>query len=164
MFTAAGCTLYDECFLSRALSYKTIRMKRLLDFLICLCSISLIPQASAQNNAATAAIRQDSPLSLRYVPTNPVYDPASKHPFPFKVRSLLRSNLDWHGKNTGLQTVIMVHCSPDGKLLSATIAQSSGDLAWDEAVIRAVKRSDPMPGDDDGRTPEKFRIVFRQPS
>lgn len=150
--------------LSRTLSYKTIRMKRLLGLLICLCSISLIPQASAQNNATTATIRQDSPLSLRYVPTIPAYDQASKHPFPFKVRSLLRSNLVWNGKNTGLQTVISVHCSPDGKLLSATIAQSSGDFAWDEAVMRAVKRSDPMPGDDEGKTPGNFKITFRQPS
>ncbi|WP_322053799.1 energy transducer TonB [Paraburkholderia bannensis] len=137
-------------------------MKRFSILLIWICSISSIQQACAQNDATSAAPRDDSPLSLRYASPRSTYNPASKHSFPSMVRRLLQSNLQWNGKNTGLETLISVHCSPDGKLLSAAIFRSSGDLAWDSAVMRAIKRSDPMPADDDGRTPENFKITFRQ--
>ncbi|WP_027799391.1 cell envelope integrity protein TolA [Paraburkholderia dilworthii] len=78
-----------------------------------------------------------------------------------KVRRVVRPNISWGGETEGLETVIAVRCSPTGTLLSATIAHSSGNSAWDDAALRAVQRSDPMPQDIDGKTPPNFRITLR---
>jgi colicin import membrane protein len=78
-----------------------------------------------------------------------------------KVRRVVRPNISWGGETEGLETVIAVRCSPTGTLLSATIAHSSGNSAWDDAALRAVQRSDPMPQDIDGKTPASFRITLR---
>ncbi|WP_341313153.1 cell envelope integrity protein TolA [Paraburkholderia sp. IMGN_8] len=78
-----------------------------------------------------------------------------------KVRRAVRPNISWGGETEGLETVISVRCSPTGTLLSATISHSSGNPAWDDAALRAVQRSDPMPQDIDGKTPASFKITLR---
>ncbi|HKT92020.1 MAG TPA: protein TolA, partial [Paraburkholderia sp.] len=32
---------------------------------------------------------------------------------------------------------------------------------WDDAALRAVQRSDPMPVDTDGKAPSSFKITLR---
>ena len=54
-----------------------------------------------------------------------------------------------------------VSLAPDGSLLSARLSKSSGNSAWDNAVLRAVERSDPLPRDDNGKAPSSFTITFR---
>ncbi|MFM0335381.1 cell envelope integrity protein TolA [Paraburkholderia fungorum] len=78
-----------------------------------------------------------------------------------KVRRAVRPNISWGGETEGLETVVSVRCSPTGTLLSATISHSSGNPAWDDAALRAVQRSDPMPQDVDGKTPASFKITLR---
>ncbi|CAE6718595.1 MULTISPECIES: cell envelope integrity protein TolA [Paraburkholderia] len=78
-----------------------------------------------------------------------------------KVRRVVRPNISWGGETEGLETVISVRCSPTGTLLDAQIAHSSGNSAWDDAALRAVQRSNPMPQDIDGKTPTSFKITLR---
>ncbi|MEX3858238.1 TonB family protein [Paraburkholderia sp. BR10923] len=83
-------------------------------------------------------------------------------PLPQKIRRLVHSHLVWHGDSVSLPTVISVKCAPDGKLLSATIVQSSGNFAWDAAALNAVRLSDPLPTDDSGKTPALIKITLYQ--
>jgi colicin import membrane protein len=76
----------------------------------------------------------------------------------------VRPNISWGGETDGLETVISVRCSPTGTLLSAAVTRSSGNAAWDDAALRAVQRSDPMPRDIDGKTPASFKITMRPAS
>ncbi|MFM0213118.1 cell envelope integrity protein TolA [Paraburkholderia sediminicola] len=78
-----------------------------------------------------------------------------------KVRRVVRPNISWGGETEGLETVISVRCSPTGTLLDAQISRSSGNPAWDDAALRAVQRSNPMPQDIDGKTPTSFKITLR---
>jgi colicin import membrane protein len=78
-----------------------------------------------------------------------------------KVRRLVLQHVNWGGETEGLETVIAVRCSPDGNQLSANITHSSGNAAWDAAALRAVKASDPMPRDVNGKTPEFFTVTLR---
>ncbi|ADG14626.1 protein TolA [Paraburkholderia atlantica] len=78
-----------------------------------------------------------------------------------KVRRLVLQHVNWGGETEGLETVIAVRCSPDGNQLSANITRSSGNAAWDAAALRAVKASDPMPRDVNGKTPDYFTITLR---
>ncbi|MBU7443381.1 TonB family protein [Paraburkholderia fungorum] len=82
--------------------------------------------------------------------------------YPQKVRRLVRSHLIWHGSSVDLPTVILVNCAPDGKVLSATIVQSSGNVEWDAAALNAVQLSDPMPEDEKGKAPARFKITLYQ--
>ncbi|SMG43791.1 cell envelope integrity protein TolA [Paraburkholderia susongensis] len=78
-----------------------------------------------------------------------------------KVRRIVRPNIVWSGETEGLETVIAVRCAPTGTLLDATVSRSSGNPAWDAAALRAVQRSNPMPLDVNGKTPESFLITLR---
>ena len=73
-----------------------------------------------------------------------------------------RPHLKWHGDSVSLPTVISVNCAPDGKLLSAAIVKSSGNVAWDAAALDAVQLSDPMPAYENGKAMEHFEITFYQ--
>jgi TonB family protein len=78
-----------------------------------------------------------------------------------KVQRRVRPNIVWAGETPGLETVVTIHCSPTGTLLSATIALSSGNSQWDDAALRAVQRSDPMPLDTNGKAPASFTVTLR---
>jgi colicin import membrane protein len=78
-----------------------------------------------------------------------------------KVRRLVHQNVTWAGATAGLETVITVRCAPSGTLLSATVTQSSGNDQWDEAALRGVQKSNPMPVDVNGQAPPTFKITLR---
>ncbi len=78
-----------------------------------------------------------------------------------KVQRRVRPNIVWAGETQNLETILEVHCAPSGTLLSVTITSSSGNSKWDDAALRAVKRSDPMPQDPNGKTPASFTIMLR---
>jgi TonB family protein len=78
-----------------------------------------------------------------------------------RIARRVRAHIVWNGSATQLQTRIAVHCTPDGKLLSATIIRSSGNLAWDAAALAAVQQADPMPTDNNGKIPEHFTLTVR---
>ncbi|SIT70854.1 MULTISPECIES: cell envelope integrity protein TolA [Burkholderiaceae] len=78
-----------------------------------------------------------------------------------KVQRRVRPNVIWSGPTEGLDTLIAVRCAPDGALLDARIARSSGNAQWDNAALRAVQRSDPMPLDTHGKAPASFNIRMR---
>jgi colicin import membrane protein len=78
-----------------------------------------------------------------------------------KVRRVVRPHITWAGETQGLETVVSVHCAPSGTLLSATVTHSSGNPQWDDAALRAVQLTDPMPVDVDGKAPASFLITLR---
>ncbi|MGF6977103.1 colicin import membrane protein [Paraburkholderia sp. JPY465] len=81
--------------------------------------------------------------------------------FNDRVQRRVRPNIVWSESPEGLETVIAVRCSPSGTVLNASVYRSSGNPAWDAAALRAVQRSDPMPQDINGKTPESFTITLR---
>ncbi|MBY4703429.1 MULTISPECIES: cell envelope integrity protein TolA [Ralstonia] len=57
--------------------------------------------------------------------------------------------------------VVAVTMAPDGSILSKRLTKSSGNGAYDEAVMRAVERSDPLPRDTNGKAPSSVNLTFR---
>ena len=51
--------------------------------------------------------------------------------------------------------------SPDGSILGPRLLKSSGIKAWDEAVLKAIDKTDKLPLDTDGRVPSALVISFR---
>ena len=56
---------------------------------------------------------------------------------------------------------VEVRVAPDGTITSRRIVKSSGVPAWDDAVLRAIDRTEVLPRDTDGRVPPSFAIDFR---
>ena len=56
---------------------------------------------------------------------------------------------------------VEVRLSPDGTIVGKRLVQSSGNKAWDDAVLRALDKTETLPRDVDGRVPASLTIVFR---
>lgn len=57
--------------------------------------------------------------------------------------------------------VVEVRTSADGTIISRKLTQSSGVRDWDEAVLRAIDKTEVLPRDTDGRVPSPLLISFR---
>lgn len=58
-------------------------------------------------------------------------------------------------------TEVVVRLAPDGTIVGKRITRSSGIKAWDEAVLRALDKTEVLPRDVDGRVVPEFPISFR---
>lgn len=57
--------------------------------------------------------------------------------------------------------VVEVRTSADGTIIARKLTQSSGVKDWDEAVLRAIDKTEVLPRDTDGRVPSPLLISFR---
>ena len=56
---------------------------------------------------------------------------------------------------------VEVKLAPDGTIVAKRLVKSSGVRSWDEAVLRAIERTEVLPRDIDGRVPPPFQIDFK---
>jgi colicin import membrane protein len=54
-----------------------------------------------------------------------------------------------------------VRLAPNGSVLSRKLTQSSGIRSWDEAVLKAIDKTEKLPPDTDGTVPPMLTIGFR---
>jgi colicin import membrane protein len=55
---------------------------------------------------------------------------------------------------------VEVRCAPDGTIIGRRLVKSSGNRDWDDAVLRALDRTEVLPRDVDGRIPSPMTIDF----
>jgi colicin import membrane protein len=74
----------------------------------------------------------------------------------------IKPNITYPGDVVGNpRAEVEVKVSSDGTILSRRILQSSGNKAWDDAVLRAVDKTEVLPKDTDGRVPPVIVLGFR---
>lgn len=56
---------------------------------------------------------------------------------------------------------VEVRAGPDGTILGRRLVKSSGVKEWDDAVLRAIDRTEVLPKDVDGRVPSPMVLVFK---
>ena len=56
---------------------------------------------------------------------------------------------------------VELRVAPDGTIVGRRLVESSGVKAWDEAVLRAIDKTEVLPRDTDGRVVPQFEIRFR---
>lgn len=56
---------------------------------------------------------------------------------------------------------VEVRTAPDGTIIGRKLLKSSGVRAWDEAVLKALDKTEVLPRDVDGRVPPTLEITFR---
>ncbi len=56
---------------------------------------------------------------------------------------------------------VEVKLALDGTIVAKRLVKSSGVKSWDDAVLRAIERTEILPRDTDGRVPPPFQIDFK---
>ena len=56
---------------------------------------------------------------------------------------------------------VEVKASADGSITDRKLIKSSGVKAWDDAVLRAIDKTETLPRDVDGRVPSPLVLSFR---
>jgi colicin import membrane protein len=56
---------------------------------------------------------------------------------------------------------VEVRCAPDGTIVSRKLTKSSGNSAWDNAVLKAIDKTEILPRDTDGRVHSPLLLVFK---
>ena len=56
---------------------------------------------------------------------------------------------------------VEVKTAPDGTIVGRRLIKTSGNKAWDDAVIKALDKTEVLPRDTDGRVPSVMVIAFR---
>ena len=79
-----------------------------------------------------------------------------------KVAAKVKPNIVYPDAISGNpRAVVEVRAAPDGTIVGKKLIQSSGNKAWDDAVLRALDKTETLPRDVDGRVPSSLEIGFR---
>ena len=79
-----------------------------------------------------------------------------------KVRAKVRPNITYNDdEGDSPRTDVEVRAAPDGTITARRIIRSSGNRSWDQAVLRAIDKTDTLPKDIDGSVPSPIVIEFR---
>ncbi|MDB5875552.1 MAG: TonB-like [Ramlibacter sp.] len=79
-----------------------------------------------------------------------------------RVVARVRPNIVFTDDIAGNPTAeVEVRTAPDGTIVSRRILKSSGVASWDNAVLRALDKTEVLPRDVDGRVPTPMILEFR---
>jgi colicin import membrane protein len=79
-----------------------------------------------------------------------------------RIVGAVRPNIVFTDTPVGNPTAdVEVRTLPDGTIASRRLVKSSGNPAWDDAVLKALDRTARLPRDEDGRVPSTLVIGFR---
>ena len=79
-----------------------------------------------------------------------------------KVRAKVKPNIVFTEDIAGNPSAeVEVRTALDGTIMSQRLVKSSGNKAWDDAVVKAIIRTEVMPRDVDGRVPTPMILEFR---
>jgi colicin import membrane protein len=74
----------------------------------------------------------------------------------------IKPNIVYPGDVVGNpQAEVEMRVAPDGTIQYRQLKKPSGNKAWDEAVLRAIDKTEVLPKDSDGRVPSQIELVFR---
>lgn len=74
-----------------------------------------------------------------------------------RMLSTIKENWAWVGQRTNLKVVVQFGIKDNGEIIGLKVVQPSGDASYDESVLRAVKKSSPLPA-----PPNAYRKDFAE--
>ena len=79
-----------------------------------------------------------------------------------RIRARIKPNIVFGEDTAGNpEAEVEVRVAPDGTIVARKLLKSSGVKAWDEAVLRAIDKTETLPRDIDGQIPPSMWIKFR---
>lgn len=79
-----------------------------------------------------------------------------------RIRARIQPNIVFADSVSGNpMATVEVQLAPDGTINARRLIKSSGVKAWDDAVLRAIDKTEVLPRDTDGRVPPVIEINFK---
>ena len=79
-----------------------------------------------------------------------------------RIRARIKPNIVFTEEVVGnAPAEVEVRCAPDGTIVGKKLVKSSGNTAWDNAVLKAIDKTEVLPRDVDGRVHSPLLISFR---
>ncbi len=79
-----------------------------------------------------------------------------------RIRARIKPNIVFTDDIAGSPIAeVEVRTAPDGTIISRKLSKPSGVKSWDDAVLKAIDKTDVLPRDVDGRVPSALVISFR---
>lgn len=79
-----------------------------------------------------------------------------------RIRARIKPNIVFPDEiATNPSAEVEVRTSPDGTIVGRKLIKSSGVPSWDEAVLKAIDKTDTLPRNEEGVVPSPMTIVFR---
>lgn len=79
-----------------------------------------------------------------------------------RIRARIKPNIVFTEETSGNPSAeVEVRTSPDGTIVGRKLLKSSNNKAWDEAVLRAIDKTEVLPRDIDGTMPPSLLLTFR---
>ena len=79
-----------------------------------------------------------------------------------RIRNYIKPKLVFTEEiSTNTPAEVEVRQAPDGTVVGRTLVKSSGNKAWDEAVLKAIDKTEKLPRDIDGQVHSPLIISFR---
>ncbi len=79
-----------------------------------------------------------------------------------RIRARIKPNIVFSDDAPGNPVAeVELRIAPDGTIVGHKLLKPSGVKAWDEAVLRAIDKTETLPRDVDGQIPSSMVIVFR---
>jgi colicin import membrane protein len=79
-----------------------------------------------------------------------------------RIRARIKPNIVFTEELAGNPSAtVEVRTAPDGTIVGRKLLKASGDKGWDEAVLKAIDKTEVLPRDTDGRVPPLLEISFK---
>lgn len=79
-----------------------------------------------------------------------------------RIRARIKPNIVFSEElATNPSAEVEVRTSPDGTIVGRKLVKSSGISSWDEAVLKAIDKTDTLPRNEEGVVPSPMIIIFR---
>ena len=79
-----------------------------------------------------------------------------------RIRARIKPNIVFPDELANNPTAdVEVRTSPDGTIVGRKLLKSSGNKSWDEAVLKAIDKTETLPRDENGVVPSPMIIGFR---
>ena len=79
-----------------------------------------------------------------------------------RIRARIKPNIVFPDElATNPSAEVEVRTSPDGTIVGRKLLRSSGVPGWDEAVLKAIDKTEVLPRNEDGIVPSPMTIIFR---
>lgn len=79
-----------------------------------------------------------------------------------RIKAKIRPNVSFPDTIPGNPKVeVDVRLAPDGRIMSSRIVKGSGVPEWDNAVVRAIERTEVLPRDEYGKVPPALIIEYQ---
>ena len=130
-------------------------------------------QKSAEADAAKLAVQREANLKRilgqagasgdATASGNAPQDAGPSASYQGRIKARIKPNVSFPDTVAGNPAVeIEVRLTPEGRIiLPSRVVKSSGVKEWDDAVLRAIGKTEVLPKDESGRVPASMIIVYR---